>query len=463
MDRHLAFANRLPAAALLLAGMGVLFGAAVWAQAPPGAVYKRNIDPLAWRPKVTPASSGGRCVPAGPGWNLYRQIGNTCYWLEPNKMPPGRWVVLPARETPRYGKCVANPFDSNSVVCDLTAGRAEPAGAPSGPSDECATLRRQEEFFKRHGRDRGVSEQLARVEQELAEKCGSCKASFTDATGHSVSVLRVGISTAHSPRRVSLTAEMTPAVLSSSVTVIAGPGLEVRTARSAGSLQLSITGETATDEVSKNYSWVRIGNGTTPCGSQKIAVVVPRYVGIPLDTGAAAAVQTVNTLLTKGSSPSGSPTMSDGAAFLCRWYGKWLRVVVEDQFREPLGGLYEGAPIEEMFGSRLSPINRRLQADSSYLDPAGMCVYPKFATKAVGGKATLVEFPITSSDAACWQDPSCASKRWPAQWQPALSGTRPDINTFTIVVDGFKLTPPVQRTIIPMPPGNILIKAGFAP
>jgi hypothetical protein len=287
----------------------------------------------------------------------------------------------------------------------------------------------------------------------------SCQAKFTNIKGHAVPILRVGMATTTSQRWVPLIAEITPPKAANGTRVVPGPGVRVRAWQSSlsNSVRLSVTGERPTDENLKNYSWVKVFSGTTECGSQKISVVLPKYVGSPPDSGDTAPTQSTNMLMNKGSSPAWDPTVPNGSAYLVRWYGKWLRVVVKDQFGDPIGDLYEGAPVEETFGNHPPrAINQKLRADSSYADPVGMYVFPAFAAARVGG----ILFSINSNSAKCWQVVSCASKRWPAQWRPTL-GPESVNNTFTVVVDGFKLKPAIQRTVVAVPPDNIRIRSEF--
>jgi hypothetical protein len=93
-------------------------------------VYSPNLDPRVVRPYVMPTTSRGQCTPPNPAWTLYRQVGNTCYYLAPNSVRPGG-VLVPLGEMHNYGSCVGDWFNRGLGVCwDALAGQPAAAANP---------------------------------------------------------------------------------------------------------------------------------------------------------------------------------------------------------------------------------------------------------------------------------------------------------------------------------------------
>jgi glucodextranase-like protein len=166
---------------------------------------------------------------------------------------------------------------------------------------------------------------------------------------------------------------------------------------------------------------------------QSVSVVVPAQVAQPHETFSGP-VTPINLLGSAGSSPA-IIDVPPGSVALVTVYGKFLSVIVKDQFGDLIGDIYLGASVFET--SLRFPINQSIRSDSTYLDP--VVVFEELNPGSV--------VPANSA----------AALTWPQQ-PPVLLTPETIPQNISVDVDGFVLNPGiVNRQITSIPPSTITI------
>ena len=281
-------------------------------------------------------------------------------------------------------------------------------------------------------------------------RCGNCpatksasasvkviKVEFQMADGTPISsTLRIGIPTASFPRVVQLKAVVTPADEVNNVIITSSGDLTLSSQKTSGNaITFAVSGKTKS--TARGTATITALHSTDFSVNQPVSVVVPDHIGTPHDVVGNGRVKR-NDLCDSASSPACPDVPHDsGNVWLLTNYYRLITIKVLDQFGDPVGDLYEGSQIsEDASGLPRTPINRMLASDSTYQDPAG------FAARTVKLART---------------DPQ--AQAWPTK-PPVDSGAVPtQTDTFTVVVDGFPLTPAVvrQRSLTQMPENDVII------
>ena len=124
------------------------------------------------------------------------------------------------------------------------------------------------------------------------------------------------------------------------------------------------------------------------------------------------------------------PSAPLGFKCLAITVSRLLKMTVWDQFQQPVGDVYAGAPVTESG----TPINQSLGADGTYRDPTG-----------VGAVVSIVAA----------SDPQVAT--WPTSTTPNLPAGNID-DSVAIEIDGFALNPAaVNRKASFTPPNTLTI------
>jgi hypothetical protein len=161
---------------------------------------------------------------------------------------------------------------------------------------------------------------------------------------------------------------------------------------------------------------------------QAVTVVIPKQIGTPHDTVGGGVVVS-HSVLDATTSPA-CPSAGPGQVCLAVTAFRRLTLTVWDQFQQPVGDVYVGAPVTETATS----INQALGANSTYIDPTG-----------VGAVVAIV--PSNSPQAAAW--PNANAPNLPA-------GNIDD--SVAIEIDGFALNPAaVNRQAAFVPPNTLTI------
>ena len=248
--------------------------------------------------------------------------------------------------------------------------------------------------------------------------------------------LRIGISVGTRDRRKTAKAVITPQSQAQNFT-ISNAGTQNNAisidsqSRQDNVWTFRVAGENATPVGTPGGDGVIAATHTS--GAQKthnVVVVVPAKIATPHPT-ANGAVNGVNMRMDAESTPP-EYGLPDGKVLLATAYFHWQTITVWDQFDQPIGSLYAGAPVTEY---NEVDIHQQLSANSTYTDPVGRYL------------------PVAVVDAN-----SQLAQNWPTYTKFEITTTASDTTTTPVQVDGFALDPAVvNRTISWSPPNRIQI------
>jgi hypothetical protein len=252
--------------------------------------------------------------------------------------------------------------------------------------------------------------------------------------------VRLAIPThAHTDDRFqSFKATITPKEAAGAIHLEVSGGVRLRdVSQSNNVIRFEMAGQT--ESAAPADQWVE-ARDTANTGVERapVEVVVPKFVGMPLDDGAAQPTQVVNQLLNVTTTPSASDVPRN-RGLRATLYLKTLRVTVTDQFNHPIGDrqLYGGSAISELLAGdpAIKSINHTLQPDSTYPDPVSLF-------DAIPGAVPLA---------------SAGARAWPAAPHNPLPAIRPVTTIITIFVDSIQLDSVLTRVVAPAPPNAINI------
>lgn len=274
------------------------------------------------------------------------------------------------------------------------------------------------------------------------------KVELQDENGNSPSGLAVGVTTASKDRSRSLKCIVQPESETGSVQVRVSKGgsnlalKDIQTG--SGQITFKAEGTGTTGSKSKGDCTIEAVLDGKPADSADLTVVVPKKI----ISQSAGATGTENLIVNSGTTPSfaGVPTHE---GVLITLHRQIVTVNVRDQFGDPIGDsrLYLDAPVSELFPGNTSaiPINRKILADSSYLDPVGLSIWRGYP-----GPAPRVLF-LDPRNLLHTLNPN------PAFALPNVTAAQSRTDTFQARVDGFTLQPSIVRTLTLSPGQNLTL------
>jgi hypothetical protein len=218
------------------------------------------------------------------------------------------------------------------------------------------------------------------------------------------------------------------------ITIEGGDGLKVSGQTALGNtITFDLAGEKPSVAKGDTYVRAKITSTGAECVRNSVSVVIPGKIGPPRPTFDGV-ISGVNAVLNTSTSPAIDAAIfadPNSQVYLATLYVTYLTVPVVDQLEpgESLGNLYEGADVTEAGG----PINQKVTATSTYLDPVG---------------------PRSRQGIYCKSDPFVA--RWPTEPSLPMSAENPPPSFLSVEIDGFVLLGGLDgRDTDPMPPNRL--------
>ncbi len=287
----------------------------------------------------------------------------------------------------------------------------------------------------------------------MAKTVQVLKVHFEDEMGNDPDGLKLGVSTLNKDRHRTIKAIVEPSSAVDDVQVTISKGasdlaFQGAPFRSGGAVICDIQGVGTTGS-DMNGCKVEAKLFGKSVAEANVTVVVPQQITMQSQ----GSYGSHNEIANEGTSPAfqGVPTYQ--AVRITR-YGWTVTVTVRDQNGDPIGDskLYLDAPVFEAFpprgGGRLmfgtpTPINRKILADSTYLDPVGASFWRNYPGPP---PRTLFLDPFNIG---------FVNNANPVFGLPNVTKPESRTDTFQVQVDGFPLKPAITRTLT-LSPGPTL-------
>jgi hypothetical protein len=184
-----------------------------------------------------------------------------------------------------------------------------------------------------------------------------------------------------------------------------------------------------TPSVDEGDGFIKAKIGSTVIGTQAVTVVVPTKIGTPHDTAGGGLV--IQNIAMNSTTTPPFPGVPSNQFLLVTAYIRLLTITVRDKWDHPIGDVYNGAEVTEVFGGNPElSINSPLNAASQYIDRVGVLTPRQPPT------------PLAASDplVAAWPTQPRAEATTPGN---CISGTQ----NIEVRVAGSPLTPAIARSV----------------